>query len=133
MPTIQVEAEVSEDKLLQAVGQLGSSELEEFVAQVLALQAQRRAPSLPREEVALLLEINQGIPVELQSRYDELVNKRRAEQLTSDEYSELLRLTEEVERRDVQRVERLVELAQRRGVTLNQLMRDLGIEPLTHA
>ncbi len=127
MPTVQVEAQLSFDELLEAVGQLSSSELEQFVHRVIALQARRKAPSLPQAEVELLLRINRGIPPDIQERYDELIAKRRAETLTPDEYSELLRLGDEVEKLEAKRVEYLAELARLRKTSLTALMEDLGI------
>jgi hypothetical protein len=99
--------------------------------QVIALQARRKAPSLPRAESELLLKINEGVSPDIQQRYDELIARRRAEKLTPDEYDELLRLTGQVEAVNVQRVECLAELARLRNTTLTALMQDLGIqEPL---
>jgi hypothetical protein len=51
--------------LLKAVNQLSLPDLEQFVSQVLVLQAQRRANSLPQSEAELLLKINQGISLAL--------------------------------------------------------------------
>src|SRR5438046_3960928 len=99
MPTVQVQAELSIDKLIEAAGQLRQPELEQFVAQVLALQARRKAPNLPQEETTLLLKINSGLPAEVRQRYHELIGKRREERLTQDEYEELLRLTDEAEKK----------------------------------
>ena len=45
MTTFQIEAQVSSDKLLKAVGQLSPSDLAQFVSEVIALQAQRKAAS----------------------------------------------------------------------------------------
>ncbi|MBS1253352.1 MAG: hypothetical protein MAG451_02401 [Anaerolineales bacterium] len=132
MPTVQVEAQLSSDELLEAVGQLSLSELEQFVHRVIALQARRKAPSLPQAEVELLLRINRGIPPDIQERYDELIAKRRAETLTPDEYSELLRLGDEVEKLEARRVEYLAELARLRKTSLTALMEDLGISAPPH-
>lgn len=67
MTIVQVAAQVSTDELLKAVGQLSPPELEQFAFRVLALEAQRKAPSLPRAEAELLLlKINQGVPTEVQ-------------------------------------------------------------------
>jgi len=99
------------------------------VSQVIALRAKRQAPSLPQVEAELLLKINAGVPPDIQERYDELLAKRQAETLTPDEYAELLRLTEQVEELEVQRVEYLVALARLRGTSLTALMADLGLRP----
>jgi hypothetical protein len=133
MPTIQVEAQMSSNELLQAVGQLSLPELERFVSQVIALQAQRKAPSLPQAEAELLLRINQGVPQEVQKRYEELVAKRRAEILAPDERDELLRLTDQIEKLTVRRVEYLTELARLRRTSLTALMEDLDIQAPAYA
>src|SRR5437879_2785457 len=133
MATVRIEAELSSEDLLKAAGQLSPRDLEEFVQRVLALQAQRRAPSLAETETELILKINQGAPAELQARYDELIAKRRAETLTPGEHAELLRLTEQMEGLEVQRVENLAELARLRQTSLTAVMETLGIRPPQHA
>ncbi len=127
MPVIQLEAQLPPEKLLSAVEQLSEPELEQFVLDVSALIARRKAPSLARHEAELLLKINEGVPAALQQRYSELIAKRQAETLTADEYAELLRLTEQVEQIEVARVEHLAELARLRGISLTALMESLGI------
>jgi hypothetical protein len=133
MATVRIEAELSSEDLLKAAAQLSPRDLEEFVQRILALQAQRRAPSLAEAETELILKINQGAPSELQVRYDELVAKRRAETLTPDEHAELLRLTEQMEGLELQRVECLAALARLRQTSLTAVMDALGIRPPQHA
>ena len=128
MATVRVESLVSSDDLLKAVGQLSKSELERFTSQVIALQAQKKAPSLPRSESELLLKINQGLPEKFKKRYDELIEKRRAETLSQKEYNELLRITREAEKFEAQRVECLAQLAKIRKTTLSDLMKSLGLQ-----
>ncbi|MDM8514928.1 hypothetical protein QUF76_01920 [Desulfobacterales bacterium HSG16] len=48
-------------------------------------------------ESELLLKINQGVPQRLQARYDELIAKRRELSLSTEEYDELLKLTDRIE------------------------------------
>ncbi len=132
MPTVQVKANLSTDDLMQAVKQLGSSELEKFVWQIIALQAHRKAPSLSKNESELLLKINQGVPVDIQKRYDELIAKRQSETLTPDEYDELSRLTDQVEKLDAKRMEYLKELAHIRQTSLTELMEELNIQTLAY-
>ena len=133
MSTVRVEAQLPTDELLKAVGQLSQPELEQFVFQVIALRARRKAPSLPRAESELLLKINQGASPDVQKRYGELIAKRRAETLTPDEYNELLRLTEQTEALEARRVEYLAELARLRNTTLAALMKDFGIRKPAYA
>lgn len=133
MPTINIQAEVSVDVLVKAVEQLPGAELRQFTAQVLALNAKRMAPSVAQEEAALLLQINNPLPADIQRRFDELIVKRDAETLDEEEYAELLRLTQQVEAFDVTRLEALANLAALRGVTLHELRRQLEIKPPTDA
>lgn len=127
MPTVNVEAHLSSQELLKAVQQLDLPELEAFVSQVVALRAQRQAPRLCQSEAELLMKINQGLPPDLQQRWDSLIAKRDDETLTPEEHAELLRLTEQVERLQVKRVEHLIALAQLRKKSLEQVMDDLGL------
>ncbi|MCC5600149.1 STAS/SEC14 domain-containing protein [Nostoc favosum] len=128
MSTAKVEIQLSSEELLKAVEQLNQPDLERFVSQVLALQAQRKASSLPQTEAELLLKINQGIPSDTQNHYNELLSKREAENITSNEYRELLNLTEQIEKLQAQRIEYLAELARLRGISLIALMGNLGIQ-----
>lgn len=128
MSTVKVEVQLSSEELLKAVEQLNQPDLERFVSQVLALQAQRKASSLPQIEAELLLKINQGIPSDTQKHYNELIVKREAENLTNNEYRELLDLTEQIEKLQTERIEYLAELARMRGIALIALMENLGIQ-----
>lgn len=129
MSTVEVRSQVSVNELLNGVAQLETPELEHFVVQVLTLRAKRIAPCLPEEEAVLLEKINQGLPPDVQHRYDELTAKRRAETLTPEEHRELLALIDRVEQADAERVQVLSELAQRRNVSVTALMAELGIRP----
>jgi len=133
MPTVQVKSQVSLDELLNGVAQLSLPELERFVSRVVALQAQRKSPSLPKDESELLLKINQGLPLDVQKRYDELVAKRKAEALTPDEHRELLRLIDQIEKADAERMKYMADLAHLRGTSLAALMKDLGIRSPAYA
>lgn len=81
-------------------------------------------------EAALLLRINHPIPAELQQGYDLLLAKRQTETLLPNEYDDLLRLTEQIETLEAQRVAALAELARLRGTSLRALMTRLGIPAL---
>ena len=119
--------QVSLDELLNGVAQLDTPALEHFISQVLTLRAKRIAPSVPKEEAELLQQINQGLPPDVQQRYDELTAKRRAETLTPEEHQELLALVGRIEQADAERVRALTELAQLRNVSVTTLMAELGV------
>jgi hypothetical protein len=133
MPTIQVEAQVSTEQLLRVVEQMPTHELNTFVASVLALRAQREAPHLSQAESDLLLKINHAIPPELQQRYNELISKRRAETLSAEEHTELLNMTDQIEKLEADRVAALADLARLRHTSVPELIFTLGIEAPTYA
>lgn len=133
MPIVQVDADLSLDQLLQAVEQLSRPELEEFVPRVVAVRAKRQAPILSKTESTLLSQINQGLPADVQARYDYLIARREEETLSPDEYAELLRLTQQMEALQARRVGYLAELAQIRNISLTQLIDDLGVRTADYA
>lgn len=66
MPTINIQANVSVDVLVQAAEQLSETELRQFTSQVLALNAKRTAASVTQEEAELLWHINARLPEDVQ-------------------------------------------------------------------
>lgn len=129
MTTIQLQDEVSLADLLQGVQHLDSSALEQFADEVMLLRAKRRAPSLSTAETDLLREINQGLPESTRLRFRDLKEKRDAATLTPAEHEELLAIIEQVEMRDVERLQALTKLAAIRNVSVRQLMHQLGLLP----
>ena len=129
MPTIHIQSEIPLETLLHGVSQLDTSHLEQFTRQVLALRAQRRAPHLPQQEAELLQQINEGLPMPLQMRLQELSAQRQEGLLTAETQQELIDLMAEAEARDAQRITLLAELAQLRGVSLREVMAQLGLRP----
>lgn len=115
------------DEILAGVAQLDTPELENFMQQVGSIVAHRKAPSVSKEEEALLSIINRGMPAKWTHRYQELHEKMRNGTLTEEEYQELLAMVETVEEKNVERLQTLIDLAQLRKVTLDKLMNQLGL------
>jgi hypothetical protein len=69
------------------------------------------------------------VKTEEAQRYQELVNRCRAGTLGPGEHQELLDLTDEVERRQAERIELLAGLADLQGKPLGVLMAELGMGP----
>ena len=123
-------ASLSPEELLKAVDKLETPELRSFVTEVLARMARRLAPHLDRQESELLEKINQSLPPEAEKRYRELIAARQSESLSPSELAELIKLTERAETIQSERIRHLADLAQLRGVSLPNLMEELGIRPL---
>jgi hypothetical protein len=69
------------------------------------------------------------IPPATLAQYHSLIAKRQAETLTSDEHQELINLNTQIETLNVQRIQALIQLADRRNQSLPDLMESLGINP----
>jgi len=95
------------------------------------LSANRLPNDGPLTEMALLQKINLylGIAPQVWRRYDYLNERLRDEQLSETEHQELLTLIDVVENANAERLKYLVDLSGLRGVSLRQVMFDLGIHP----
>ncbi len=135
MPSVQVTSriEIDFEEVLQGIARLRMTDLERFVDRVIALQAQRRAPSLPKHEAELLQKINQGLPIEIRQRYEELNDKLHEETITPEEHQEFLQLVDRLELADAERLRHLIELADIRNVTVDTLMNQLDIRRPAYA
>jgi hypothetical protein len=119
--------QLSSEQILSAVSHLSLSELDQVLASVLALQAERKAAHLSAVESALLSRINQGLPIALRERMALLRVQREEGTISDADYIELTRLTDQAEEFHADRMAALVELAKLRGVSLPALMDQLGI------
>lgn len=98
-------------------------------------QGERRAVGVSvvtGAEASLLQKINEGLPERTWQRYDDLVERRRAETLTPAEHEELIAISDQIEDMNARRMAHLVELARLRGIPLVALMQELGIETPPH-
>jgi hypothetical protein len=127
MPTVLVPAHLTVEHLMAAIKQLSPAELREFAQHFAAWQEKNSAQA--DEEIALLatIEENSHLPAAEQRRYERLRRKRERRTLTKPELAEYQRLLQQMEARNVRRVEALIALAQRRGTTLQGIMAELGL------
>jgi hypothetical protein len=84
-------------------------------------------------EAELLRSIGEGLPYDLEARYQVLAKKRDSESLATSEYDELLSLTERIEWFEVRRLEALDRLARLRGLSLRAVIEELGLKPSSNA
>lgn len=114
--------------ILTTVRQMPIAELEQLVDQVIAIRAERVAPHLTADESVLLARINQGLSAEDRARMRALIEKRDDETIAAEEWRELAALTDRLELLHADRLAALAELAKLRGVTLDEVMKQLGIQ-----
>lgn len=115
--------------IYQALPELSVAELEELMTQILHLRRQKLPTVLTQSETELLQKINAGMPIALQKRYDFLIKKRQTETLNDANYEELIELTAYTENHNTQRLKYLLELANLRNKTLDEIIAELGIKP----
>lgn len=127
MPIVQSSIELSFEQLAHAIDQLSQSERQILLQQVNQIRPLYEEHCASEKEAELLLKINQYIPNKLQQRFNVLFAKRDARTLTPTEYEELLRLTDEIECLDAQRMELIIALAELRGQPLVLLLEELGV------
>ena len=123
-----MQASPSVNAILTTVRQMPIADLEQLVDQVIAIRAERVAPHLTADESALLARINKGLSQEDRVRMHALIEKRDDETITTEEWQELASLTDRHELLHADRLAALVELAKLRGITLNEVMSQLGIQ-----
>jgi hypothetical protein len=123
-----VENRASTEEIIQVVKQLPLPELEQLVDRVIAIRAERRAPHWTGNESELLSRINQSLPAGGRTRLKELIDRRDAETITSTELQELIGMTDPLEKLQAERLAALAELAALRGVTFDDVIKQLGIQ-----
>jgi hypothetical protein len=128
MAVLSVHAKLTTEDLLAAIEQLEPADVENLSRRILHLQASRKAPHLSEREAELLCEIYRDKRPGFQERFDNLNAKRASFALTPEEHNELLRLIDESEAFTVRRLEALVELAHLRQISLERLMKELGLK-----
>ena len=133
MPTNGTRTKISPQQVLGELAALSNVQVQRLVPQVFLLSARRRPHVLGEREAQLLDSINRPLPAAQQTRFDELVEKRRAGTLTQAEVRQLQLLTGQLELRDARRLRCLVELAGLRKTTVDKLMRTLGLRTPAYA
>jgi len=116
------------DNIYQTLSGLNLLELNQVMNKVMRLRKQKLPTVLSQVETELMRKINKGLPLDIQKRYDFLLTKKKAQELSDDEYVELLELTSFSEQFNVQRLERIVELSKIRNKPFDELILELGLK-----
>ena len=106
-------------------------DLDSYILRVLEQTNASRAMPFSREEkeIELIFHINQqGLEAREWQRYNELKKKRADESLSRSEHEEIVRFSEKLETMNAHRLEYLLELAQLRDTSLDEVMHSLGIQ-----
>lgn len=121
------EPAVSPEALLQEVSHFSDAALDRFFDQILRLRAERRAPHLSGQETELLEVINYRRPPEVQARFEFLLKRMRSNRITRKEHAELLTMTDASEQFAADRIQAVLDLATLRGLTFDEMWKQLGL------
>jgi len=114
--------------VLQGIALLDTNNLRVFADEVIQLVLKRTANDKEAKEWAIIYQIYTLIPQDKKARYDELVPKLEAEELSTDERQEFMELNEEMENFSVERLKLLIELAKIRKTSVPTVMLQLGLQ-----
>ena len=133
MTTIQIQTTLSIETLLDSLPQFGSADLDRIVQRAAMTRTQRRVSNLAQAESELLLAINTlEVPIETQNRCAILTEKAHEGMISAEEQNELFTLIDEIELLNAKRMSYVLELAQLKGMPIDQLMSNLAIKPLSY-
>ena len=102
--------------------------LESYVLQILSKT--KKKPSRQGSETELLKKIHLNITEDEWESYRHLIQLRRDDQLSNQEWKELVRLGEKIEEANAERLKYVAALAKLRGVSFLDLFHELGIHPV---
>ncbi len=120
--------------LLRDVDRMPITELERFLKDINTLLRQKKTQDKDMRERQLLHKINRAVLDDTKvERYHELTEKLELGTMTEAEHSEFELLATQEEKLRNQRVKNMIELAHLRGITLPQVMKSLGLIPMSHA
>jgi hypothetical protein len=120
--------------LLGSFSEMPLRDLERFISELNALVVQKRVTDKGKQDKALLLKINQAIlPEPTMEKYVALQEKMEDGNISDAEYQDLLVIVSKEEKIRNKRIQYLIELSLLRGVSLQVLMNDLGLNIVKYA
>ena len=124
---------MSVSEIIKNVADLGIQDFENLYEKISALRLQKRGTSvLSKTESKLLNQINKEFATEKWERFKYLDWKLEFSALSETEEKESLRLAEAYETYSVERLKALTQLATLRQITIEDLITQLGLNPISH-
>ncbi len=123
---MSVQLEVTTENLLNAIVQMPEGEFNSFVEK--ARKLRNKGQKISSKEADLLHKINTIFSAEKRQRYNELYAKFQNENISEKEHKELLKLSDEFEILNAERLKYIGKLATLRGQSLEKVIKYLGIK-----
>ena len=103
--------QISVSELLSNVGRLNTRDFEIFFIEIQSLYGQKITATSTTTENKLLKQIKSRLTSSKQIRFEYLIARRDARTITEQEFNELLKLTDDIEKSDLLRLKRIAKLA----------------------
>jgi hypothetical protein len=126
-------SQTSVNELLKGVQQLSAEDFDLFFKKISKLRSKKSENDLTPQEHNLLNQIRNILPPDFKKRFFELVEKRDSRSITEVELDELLSLTDQYEQYDLARLRLMIELANSRGTSLPELVKQFKLYPKDNA
>jgi hypothetical protein len=121
--------QLSVSEIFENAANLGKQDFDQFFRKLTILNAHRsNVPLIKSAESDLLLKINAGFPTSKWERLQYLDWKMESTGLNEKEAAESLKLAVAYENHSVDRLQLLIKLANLRGVSLDEVMAQLGLK-----
>lgn len=135
MPSIELNSNKDGmNEILNNVSNLETPDLEHFLQEVAYLLAKRKVKSISKRESQLLLKINKPLlSAKMQLQCNTLYQKLKSETITPAEHQQLLKFIKKREKKGVERLAALIELAQLKKTPTKTLMQQMGLSTLSYA
>ncbi len=130
MTTVEIKPQVRVgiEEILEGISKLDNKEFERFRKQVNNLWSERKSKAFQKKEKQLLAAISMPLlPEKDQKKYEKLKRKLEQETISKAGHEEFLKLLDEMEKNGVKRLESMIELAELRNVSLDELLEQLNM------
>jgi hypothetical protein len=133
MPIVHAPVQLTVEHLLAAVKQMPPADLHDFARKFAKWQKSKGTRMHEEAKLLACIKENSRLSAADQRRYERLRRKRERMDLTESEFAEYQSLIQQLEARNVKRLEALLALAQKRGTTLRGLMKELSLPGIKDA
>ena len=124
--------QISVSELLSNVGRLNTRDFEIFFIEIQSLYGQKITATSTVTENKLLKQIKNRLTSSKQIRFEYLIARRDARTITEQEFNELLKLTDDIEKSDLLRLKRIAKLADLKRMTLPEAVHFYNLQPMQH-
>ena len=116
-------------ELIKSAQQLAPGDFQVLYDKVQAIWTERHFGQLEQQKKRILKKIARGMPSGLYLRWNYLIGLRDSNTLSIQEQEELIQLTHEVEKHEIQRLKWIAELAELLKLSVEDVLQQYQIEP----